>query len=68
MNMMPVSSSNLAAVGYDGRNLYVEFHSGWLYEYANVPRNVYESLLSADSKGKFLHYYIKGNYSYRRLA
>lgn len=37
MNMIPVSSSNISSIGYDGTNLYVLFNSGGLYEYFNVP-------------------------------
>ena len=39
-NMIPVSSSNLSAVGYDSLTgtLSIEFHDGRLYEYYNVPQ------------------------------
>ena len=45
-NMIPVSSSNLSAVGYDGQTmqLFIRFHSGALYVYNNVPQSVYEGL------------------------
>ena len=68
MNMIPVSSSNIAAIGYDGSTLYVRFHSGGLYAYFSVPQPVYDGLMSAPSHGKFLAAYIKGNYHYQRIG
>ena len=67
--MIPVSSSNLAEVGYDSDKqiLYIRFHDGSLYAYHYVPSEVYRSLMCAPSKGKFLHQGIKGIYPYERL-
>lgn len=67
MNMIPVSSSNLSAVGYENNTLYVVFHNGSLYSYAGVPRHIYEGLMSAPSHGKYLATYVKGTYPYTRL-
>lgn len=67
MNMIPVSSSNLSAVGYENGTLYVSFHSGGLYSYANVPESVYRGLMSASSKGSYFAAYIKNSYRYARL-
>lgn len=69
MNMIPVSSSNLAAVGYDhaSQTLRVQFHSG-TYDYYSVPANLYEGLLNAASKGSYHDTYIKkGGYRYARV-
>ena len=66
-NMIPVSSSNLAAVGYADGTLFIRFHSGGLYAYSNVPEHIYQALMSAPSHGKFFHAYIKNVYPYRRL-
>ena len=69
MRMIPVVSSNLAAVGYDSENqiLTVQFHSG-LYEYMNVPESVFNGLLNASSKGQYHAAYIKNAYPYRRIG
>lgn len=67
--MVPVESSNLAAVGYDGQGeLRVLFHNGALYAYTGVPAHVHEALMAAPSKGQYLYYAIEGRYPYRRLA
>ena len=69
-NMVPVSSSNLSAVGYDGqtKQLFIRFHSGALYVYNNVPQSIYEGLMNASSHGQYHAAYIKNAYPYRRLS
>lgn len=70
MDRKYVSSSNIASIGYDSMNkvLEVEFLNGSIYQYYDVPEALYEGLMAADSKGKFLNEYIKrGGYSYARV-
>jgi len=67
MKMIPVVSSNLAAVGYAQDTLVVSFRNGTVYEYFSVPKPVYEGLLSASSKGQYLHRFVKGRYRYRKI-
>ena len=69
MDMIPVSSSNLSAVGYDPSTatLYVSFHSGSTYAYSNVPESVYRGLMAAPSHGEYLAAYIKNSYPYRKV-
>ncbi len=61
-----VKSSNIISVGHDGTNLYVNYKSG-TYKYENVDKSVYESLLSSESKGRFMNENIKGKYNYSRI-
>ncbi len=70
MDMIPVSSQNLAAVGYnaDSKTLFIKFHKGGTYAYDNVPESVYRGLMSASSKGKYHKAYIKNSYHYRPLG
>ncbi|WIF96213.1 KTSC domain-containing protein [Caminicella sporogenes] len=67
--MIPVSSSNLVAVGYDrnSRTLVIRFHNG-TYAYSGVPEEIYKGLLNASSKGHYHHVYIKNSYPYRRIG
>lgn len=70
MNMIPVSSSNLQAVGYDPTTqiLRVAFKNGSLYEYSGVPASVHAGLMAAGSHGSYLDTYIKkGPYPYRQI-
>ena len=68
MTMIPVSSSNLASVGYENGILHVRFHSGGLYEFTHVPPSVYSGLMSAGSKGRYFHAFIKGKYGDHRIG
>ena len=70
MDRYSVVSSNISAVGYDEQfeTLEVEFLNGSIYQYYNVPRNLYEQLMQAGSKGRFLNTYIKNAYPYSRIG
>ncbi|MBK1880204.1 KTSC domain-containing protein [Pelagicoccus mobilis] len=69
MNRNYVASSNLASVGYDenSQTLEVEFLSGAVYQYYNVPVSIFDQLLASPSKGQFLNIYIKNAYPYSRV-
>ena len=68
--MVPVSSSNLAAVGYDPptETLRVEFLNGSLYEYKAVPQGVYDELMAAPSHGSYFNRFIRNSYAYERIG
>ena len=53
--MHPVSSSNVAELGYDEANeiVYVRFLNGSLFRYSNVPIMEYEALDNAPSIGSY---------------
>ncbi len=66
-----VTSTNLVSVGYDEREqvLEVEFHSGGVYQYYEVPPAVYAGLMAASSHGSFFVHNIKdAGYRYRRVG
>ena len=67
--LVPVRSSNLRSVGYDSssQSLYIEFHTGRLYEYSGVSAAVYAGLMSATSHGAFFAMRVRPFYRYRRL-
>ena len=69
MERQPVQSCNLKSVGYDInlKNLEIEFHSGLIYQYQNVPSQIYANLLSAQSTGTFFTDKIKNRYRSKRL-
>jgi uncharacterized protein len=64
-----VPSSTVLSVGYDlpSETLEIEFKSGGLYQYYNVPEMIYQQLMASDSKGQFLHAYIKNRYPFSRV-
>jgi len=65
-----VSSSNIVSVGYDApsETLEVEFMSGSVYQYYNVPQSIYDAFLAASSAGQFLAYQIKNVFPYSRVG
>lgn len=68
MELTPVASSNLAAVGYDyaTHEMQVQFHNDTLYAYT-VPASVYEGLMRAPSKGRYFWLVVRWRYWPRRL-
>ena len=62
-------SSNIARYKYedDTQILTVEFKNGGTYNYYDVPRQLYDQMNTAYSKGAFLARNIKGAYRYARL-
>ena len=68
MHREPVESSAISSVGYDPRRevLELEFSSGAVYDYFEVPRSVYDSLMKAPSKGRFVSRSIRGRFSSER--
>ena len=69
MNRQPVSSSNIASIGYDvnSQTLEIEFLNGGVYQYFDLPQYVYEELMSASSHGQYLARDIKGTYRYSKV-
>lgn len=69
MNRRPVSSSNLSSAGYDeaSQTLEIEFNNGGIYQYFDVPRAVFDGLMSATSHGRFFHQHIRGVFRYARV-
>jgi len=70
MNRILVSSSNIRSIGYDPQSsiLEVEFTSGDIYQYFDVPEHLYHELMSAPSMGQFLNDYIKYSYRYQKVG
>ncbi|WP_166355076.1 KTSC domain-containing protein [Phytoactinopolyspora limicola] len=64
MRRRPVASSVIESVGYDAasRTLEVAFHSGYVYQYLDVPEFDVAGLLRAESKGRFINERIKPRY------
>ena len=69
MELIKVESSMVYAVGYDeeAETLEVVFNSGGIYHYFEVPKEVYEGLLAAESKGRYMHASVIDVYPYARV-
>lgn len=70
MERIHVTSSNLRSVGYDPetRVLEIEFNSGDIYQYYNVPQKEYVGLMNAGSHGKYFQANIKNAYQCRKVG
>ena len=68
MRRQSVASSAISSVGYDERSsvLEVEFESGVVYDYYDVPPKVYKDLLKASSKGRFVSRRIRDRYPFAK--
>ena len=64
-----VNSSNIATIGYDvdSETLEIEFIRGGVYQYFDVPAQIYEDIMSADSAGQYLNAHVKGVYRYSKI-
>lgn len=64
MNMIPVKSSASRSIGYDenAKKMSIMFAAGHTYDYCNVPRQVYEALLSAKLIGSYYNKYVKDRF------
>jgi len=70
MKRKPVESSMLQSVGYgrEKRILELEFTSGQVYQYFDVPNSLYKDLMDASSHGSYFNAYIKDAYDFIRVG
>lgn len=70
MQRISVTSSNIRSIGYDAQRavLEVEFTSGDVYQYFDIPQHLYHEFMNASSKGQFLNDYIKYSYRYQKVG
>ena len=69
MERRTVESSNISEVGYDegSQTLEVLFRNGRMYQYFDVPPEVYQELVQSKSCGRYLSQQVKGRYRYARV-
>ncbi len=62
-------SSNISKFAYEDGSctLFVEFKKGGAYQYFDVPRPVFDAMLSALSKGEFFGQNVRGVFRYSRM-
>jgi hypothetical protein len=63
------NSSNLKKGEYDinTKKLDVTFNNGMVYEYDDVPHEVFSEMNIAESQGKYFNQKIAKNYNYKRI-
>lgn len=66
MQTHDVDSSVIDAVGFS-RVLEIHFDSGRVYQYYDVPEDVYQGMLSAESKGRYFNTYVRDQFPYQEI-
>ena len=68
MERIKVESSNLKSIGYDADTsvMEVEFIKGGVYRYLGVPKEVYDGIMQAESKGKAFNA-VKYSYAFEKV-
>lgn len=66
MKLETVESDAIHAIGYDDevRVLEIIFNNGSIYQYRGVPREVFEQLMRAESKGSYFQDNIRDEFEY----
>jgi KTSC domain len=64
MEMIPVNSSAISAIGYNSADLHlkIKFVQGHTYYFCRVPQSVFARLYRAKSKGVYYNDHIKDRY------
>jgi hypothetical protein len=65
-----VESSLFTSAAYRpyARQLYLRFHDAKIYRYFDVPVEVYEAFLAAESKGRYFSRHIRNVFRYERIG
>jgi hypothetical protein len=67
MRRRPVDSSSVRSVGWSDGTLEIEYVSGDIYQYYDVPQPRYAALLAAPSIGAYVNKQIKPYYEFREV-
>lgn len=64
MHRHPVASSSLSAIGYDAKRrlMEVEFLTGRIYRYLDVPAEAWQALMAAPSLGRHYNECVRDRY------
>ena len=68
MEMKEVVSSNIHSVGYENGILQIQYRGGGIYNYFDVPKTLFEHLMKAESKGRFVNANINKKFKYEKLV
>lgn len=65
MRRTAVESTTMRSVGYEPAQqiLEIEFTSGAVYQYLEVPIAVFDELMQAESKGRYFNHEIRDDYT-----
>ncbi len=69
MDRQFVKSTEIHSVGYDpvSKILEIEFNSGGIYQYFEVPEHLYTELMGASSHGTYFNQHIKNKFVFTKI-
>ncbi len=67
MQRLPVKSSTIVSIGYSEGVLEIEFKRNAVYQYLEVPNEIFVGLRDAISAGKYFDQKIKGRFKTIKL-
>ncbi|GGH23329.1 KTSC domain-containing protein [Dyadobacter endophyticus] len=65
---MPSSVVSKMIYNEETETLRIVYVSGMVYDYKNVPWEVYQAMKTSGSKGTFLNKHIKGNFEFEKVG
>ena len=70
MTRVDLQSTSLNAATYQDQSAFLdlEFRSGAIYRYLEVPPYTYRELLQAESKGRYFNQHIQNRFAYAKIA
>ena len=62
-------STVISSISYDtvSSTLRITFISGMIYDYKNVPEEIYHALKTSGARGIYLNQHIKGKYKFEKI-
>lgn len=69
MEHKQVSSSHIHSIGYDkeSKTLEIKYYTGKTFRYKGVAEPTYNNLMKSESKGKYVHSFIRGNFDWEEV-
>jgi uncharacterized protein YndB with AHSA1/START domain len=67
MRRTRVQSEAIRSVGHSAATLEVEFTTGRVYRYFDVPVRVFEALMSAESHGEYFNRHVRNDFGYAEV-
>jgi hypothetical protein len=69
MNREYIGSEDVSSAGYDPETMVmeIEFHNGTVFQYLEVPAEIFEGLISSVNPGKFFAQSIKNKFKFFQI-
>ncbi len=68
MKWTRVKSSNIKGARYVDGDMDIQFTNDAIYRYKDVPKEVFDELLKAESVGKFFYSKVKGKFEHEKVC